>query len=513
MTDALVVWEPPEGELPNEAGLAASQRQPNATVLVVDGDGVSRRFVELALGRDASFQIETAIDGAGAFEILGHTPVHAIIAETEFPDMNGLYFFRLLSGESRLRNIPFMFLSSDTRVATRVVAFGAGVDEFLVKPCDVGELVARVKSLIGRQRRALEVMHKRGYTLAGRFSAMAFPDLVATIEMEKSSGTLSIATATAVGAVYFDGGRVVHACFGNLVGPRAFMRLMLEADAQFEFTQEPCPIVGREQTIRESVTSLVMESARVIDTERRDGIMPSAVAASAASSRASGGAAEPGPMPIEPAPTLGAGAIAQFELSIGDSFFLGDLRVYTHAELAKWTRSPGGGERLHVVLIGDMTEGVSALLALAGAPRERWVLGSLTPQPKALGLSFFMRHERLLDIVLLDVFHPRAFASALQRTPSLVLFAPPAGDFLAIGIKARVELVQLLAQLRPPAMLAVGNQALESALRSLGGIESGTRLGAAHGALGNGQSDLRALLVDGIRLCARAAADTTAVAP
>src|SRR5256885_5756504 len=110
--------------------------------------------------------------------------------------------------------------------------------------------------------------------LAGRFSALAFPDLVSTIDMEKRSGSLSIATANSVGAVYFDEGRVVHALFANLVGPRAFYRLMAEPDAQFEFTQEPCPVAARERTIRESVASLIMESARVIDTERRDGTLP-----------------------------------------------------------------------------------------------------------------------------------------------------------------------------------------------------------------------------------------------
>src|SRR5205823_7327293 len=135
MTDALIACDPLHGAVRSrDMAPPALHRQPAATVLVVDGDGVSRRFVELALGRDGSFQIETALDGAGALEILGHTPVHAIIAETEFPDMNGLYFFRLLSGESRMRNIPFMFLSSDARVATRVVASGAGADEYLVKP-------------------------------------------------------------------------------------------------------------------------------------------------------------------------------------------------------------------------------------------------------------------------------------------------------------------------------------------------------------------------------------------
>jgi len=95
--------------------------------------------------------------------------------------------------------------------------------------------------------------------------------------------------------------------------------------------------------------------------------------------------------------------------------------------------------------------------------------------------------------------------------PSLVIFAPPGGDFLAIGIKPRVELAQLLEQLRPPAMLAVGNQALEPTLRSLACLDQGTRLRVLHGALGNGHGDLRALLVEGIRLCTNADTDSPLV--
>src|SRR5437660_741817 len=125
MSDALAALDPLAAAAAEGAVTPTPPSKLRPTVLVVDGDGVSRRFVELALSRDGDFHVETALDGAGALDILAHTTVQAVIAETEFPDMNGLYFFRRLSQESRLRAIPFVFLSSDTRVKTRVLALGA----------------------------------------------------------------------------------------------------------------------------------------------------------------------------------------------------------------------------------------------------------------------------------------------------------------------------------------------------------------------------------------------------
>src|SRR6185295_14217870 len=68
-----------------------------ATALVVDGDPVSRRFVELALGKGGEFVIEAAESAAAATEILRVQAVELIIADTDLPDANGLQFYRSLA--------------------------------------------------------------------------------------------------------------------------------------------------------------------------------------------------------------------------------------------------------------------------------------------------------------------------------------------------------------------------------------------------------------------------------
>jgi CheY-like chemotaxis protein len=495
---------PPADPAVAAAGPApAAERRSLCTVLVIDADAVSRRFVELALGRDPQLQVEGAVDGAGALEILNRSPVHLILAETELGDMNGLQFFRRLSQESRLRSVPFVFLSADARVTTKRVSFNAGVDDYLVKPCDGVELLSRVKALISRQRRLASALRTRGYTLAGDFSTLSFPDLISILELGRKSGTVSVASGDIIGSVYLDQGRVVHAVFGNLMGASAFVWMMAREEGHFEFSRGACPIEEARRTIHQSVQSLMMESARVIDTERASGtnLAVQLVGGSEAPSAPEADAALPEGRAAAYLPE--GGSATQLEQGVRDSFTLGDLMIFTHGELARWTAKAAARERVHVLLVADLAQGVSAMLGVAGSPSERWVLGSMAPEAKVVGLAFFLRRERLIDVLLLDVRDPGVFRQSLRRTPSLVIVAPPDGDALALGIKSRVELALLVSEIAPRAVLGVGNPLLEGALRALGGgFGEGVPMRCLPGALGEPAVDLRTLIAEGIRLCA-----------
>lgn len=483
--------------------------------LVVDGDATSRRFVELALERSGTFAVESARDAASALEILRGTRVDLIVSDTDLADTNGLAFFRRLSHDSRLRSLPFVFLSADRTVDTKVAALRAGVDEYLVKPCDVTELVARMEALVVRQQRVREALRGRTYALAGDFDAMAFPEFVGIVEMGRRSGVLSVVTPTGLGSVHFDAGAVVHVAFGNLTGECAFQEIFAAPGGHFEFTPGPCQVAAEQQTVHGSVTALIMEAARVLDDSSRISVQPPARAVTTPRRLAT----RPPFAATAREPSLDADPLlaAQYELALRDPFALGEMRVWSHDDLARWTRREVGRDRLHVLLVAEMSAGVSAMLALAGAPSERWVIDSLAAGPKVFGLTFFLRHERTVDVVLVDAASPASIVPALQRTPSIVLFAPPDGDLLSLGTAARVGLEELLDTLAPPAVVAVGNASLAQglgAMRLLGqGRAEDTLLRCCVGALGEGSDDVRGLLVKGVRLWASNAPPATVPPP
>jgi DNA-binding response OmpR family regulator len=473
-------------------------------VLVVDADGVTRRFVELILSKVPGMAVEGAKDATGALEVLRTTPVDLIIADTDLPDMDGLQFHRRLGQESRLKGIPFIFLSADTRVPTRVAALRAGADEYLTKPVEAAELTCRAEALIARRRAGREALRNRSFSLAGDFLVMALHDLVANLDIGKRSGTLNIATPRADARLFLDRGQIVHAVFGNLVGSEAFYRLMAEPMGQFEFTPGDCGIDPAARTIAKSATALIMEGARILDAET-SGTPSSTPAAGtpAETVKATAG--------VVSAPAASIPLATQYEVGVRDGFALGELRLWNPTELADWTLAPGGRDRLHVHLVADLAAGISAVMSMAALPTEREMLASLSLEEQAAGLVFYLRNERLIDLVLLDIRAPATFLRALMREPSITIIAPPDGDYQSLGTKARVELEQLVGWLKPTAILGVGNNLLKANLMKFAGLQTEGHLRCQPGFVGEGRADLRALLVEGIRLWAlRAPPERTA---
>ena len=500
--------ERPASERPAERSGDRQTAPPRAawqpgTALVVDGDPVSRRFVELALGKGGEFVVEAAESAAAAIEILRVQTVELIIADTDLSDANGMQFYRALSQESRLRGIPFVFLSADRRPEAKIAALRAGVADYLVKPCHAGEFVARAIALVERERRVRATARRRNYLLAGDLAAMGFPDLVNTIEMARRSGVLSLVLPAGFGQVFFAGGRIVHALCGNLVGPSAVHRLVAESSGSFEFAPGECDIPADQWTIHESATSLILEGARLFDHARAHGRAPIAPVETMVLPVA---VAELEP-PLAASPGLGNQLASELE----DPFVLGEMYSWTPSDLARWTRRTLGGDRLHVHLIADLAAGVSSILPLCGSPGERWVMSSLADGRKAFGVTFFLRRERTVDLVLLDITQPDAFEASLKRAPSLVIFAPPSGDVMGLGLRARIALENLLRKFHPQVLLAVGNPSLqqESALRDLAGHADSLEF--ATGVLGDSADELRGLLARGIRAWGQTPSDTRVV--
>jgi CheY-like chemotaxis protein len=473
-------------------------------VLVIDPDAVSRRFAEITLGRKGDLAVITAVDAAGAAEILASTRVHLVVSETELADSNGLQLLRRLGQETRLHGVPFVVLSADARPATRSAAFAAGADDFLIKPCDGEVLGTRARTLIARERRMIAERRVQVLGLAGRFSELACQDLLALLEHGQRSGTVSVLCEDAMGTLFVDGGQVVHALFGTLVGPPALAEVAKRAEGQFEFVPEACPIAPARRNITLTTTWLAPPDTRNVTAKY---FAPTTEEPAVVSAPLVAQLLSPIVLAAPSAPTLippfvpDAGSATQIEQALSDGFTLGDLMSFDDAELAEWTAGASVRERFHVILAAELAQGVSSLLALAGSPAEEWVLRSLKRRTSALALSFVLRRARIVDVVLIDIRQPSRVREALRRVPSAVIVAPPGGDPAAIGVKGQVEIVEFVTRMAPPAVLILGHPTLKKAFRRPGGE---TAIRCLPAALGEPTADLRIALGEAVRLCASA---------
>lgn len=121
----------------------------NATVLIADDDRDIRTFVEVSLSL-AGFTIVEAEDGQQALELaLEHSP-DIIVLDVMMPRMDGYTALRKLRLDGRLSHIPVILLTAKTQTHDKLEGFGAGADDFLTKPFDPSELVARLQATLRR---------------------------------------------------------------------------------------------------------------------------------------------------------------------------------------------------------------------------------------------------------------------------------------------------------------------------------------------------------------------------
>jgi DNA-binding NarL/FixJ family response regulator len=118
-------------------------------IVVGDNDVATRKLAMGALDR-AGFDALEADTGLGTLDASRRTGVEAVILEIMFPDMSGYEVCRKLRTEFGER-LPIFFVSGTrTEPIDRVAGLLLGANDFIVKPFDVDELVARVRRFIER---------------------------------------------------------------------------------------------------------------------------------------------------------------------------------------------------------------------------------------------------------------------------------------------------------------------------------------------------------------------------
>ena len=120
-------------------------------ILVADDDEDIVRFVEVNL-RLEGFEVSTASDGEqalkGAYELLPDL----ILLDIMMPNLDGFEVCQRLRSDPRTKNMSVIMLTAKSLSADKVVGLTAGADDYMIKPFDPVELVARVKSALRRSR-------------------------------------------------------------------------------------------------------------------------------------------------------------------------------------------------------------------------------------------------------------------------------------------------------------------------------------------------------------------------
>lgn len=145
-----------------------------ATILVVDDEPAVRRLFSRVLTR-RGFAVLQAEDGAEALSTIAASPVDLVVLDHVLPDQSGTAVLTAIRSDPETATLPVIIVTGATDPSHRIAGLEAGADDFLAKPVDLDELVARVRShLRGRDAWRHEVEEKlrhRG-SIAGALAAV-----------------------------------------------------------------------------------------------------------------------------------------------------------------------------------------------------------------------------------------------------------------------------------------------------------------------------------------------------
>ncbi|AFN75403.1 Chemotaxis CheY-like receiver protein [Melioribacter roseus P3M-2] len=114
-------------------------------ILVVEDEKDTRFILEKLLTRN-NYEVATAINGEDALEILKNFSPKVILADWTMPVLDGLSLCNILKADEKFKSIYFIILTARSSLKDRIMGLDIGADDFLVKPVENQELLARIRS-------------------------------------------------------------------------------------------------------------------------------------------------------------------------------------------------------------------------------------------------------------------------------------------------------------------------------------------------------------------------------
>lgn len=121
-----------------------------ARILVIDDDPVALRFVASML-RERGYEVLVAEDGVHGYELARSLRPDLIVSDLLMPYRDGFAMLRMLRRDRRLANVPVVVLSMKDREEDIVRGLEEGADDYVVKPFNARELVARIRKQLVRR--------------------------------------------------------------------------------------------------------------------------------------------------------------------------------------------------------------------------------------------------------------------------------------------------------------------------------------------------------------------------
>jgi len=236
-------------------------------VLVVDDDFATAERAARPL-RERGDAVRTVSDGLHALAACLKRPPDVIVSDVQMPRMDGWQLVRILRSRPSLSATPVLLLTRHWADEERLRGYKLGVDDFIPKPFEPDDLVARIDRAVERSQRP-GASPTQTKTLRGDLEQVPPASVLSFLELERKTGVLLLVNEGAA-RIYVDAGRPIRIEIdGGRPGEsqRALLARVLDwRKGQFEFATQDVPYPDE---LRTSLTAILLDHARVSDEEGR----------------------------------------------------------------------------------------------------------------------------------------------------------------------------------------------------------------------------------------------------
>jgi uncharacterized protein (TIGR02266 family) len=182
-----------------------------------------------------------------------------VLLDVKMPGMDGFQVAEALKRDRATGSIPLVFLSAMGSSQEKVRGLDLGAEDYLTKPIDSAELMARIRRVLQRAH-ATEPAPSSGVT-RGQLESMNLATLIRLFEKDRRTGALTVTSGTETGELLFVDGHVMEAAQGPRQAEPAVFQMLQWRQGEFEMeSHDPARHIGGEVTAPNQ--SLLLEGLR-----------------------------------------------------------------------------------------------------------------------------------------------------------------------------------------------------------------------------------------------------------
>ncbi len=242
---------------------------PTYKVLVVDDDPHLLNLLEIRLS-EQGFDVTVASSANMALEKAQANAPDIVIADIMMPGMDGYALCERIRGTEHLSNIPFIFLSALADTQDKVKGLRLGADDYLTKPFEFRELLARMEILLDRYARYRETFKRAEESevaTSGRIEDLGVIDLLQMLSFGQKTGEVYLESSGEQGVLYLAAGKLIAAHYRNKRGLAALPTLLSWSDGTFKVKlTESLSVIP---SIQNQTDEAIFESLRELDEAER----------------------------------------------------------------------------------------------------------------------------------------------------------------------------------------------------------------------------------------------------